>query len=445
MSRSDPFEMLITDALDDLVTPSYPDYFDDALATALHRRQRPRWTFPERWIPMSTATRRSVFGPVLPYRRIAILLAILALLIAAAAAVSLIGSPQSVTQVPPYGPAANGLVTYAVDGDIYVREMGGGPSRLVVGGDEFDVSPTFSRDGTMLSFIRLNANPNDPAQEVTQESLYVANADGSDARLLITTDAGHGFSWSPDGTQIAVITSEGSQAVLSVINVSDGAARSLSLPVVPLDAVEWRPPDGRELIFRGQEGAAVRIYSVHPDGTGLRELTSIGTTENFVPSGTEYSISPDGRTLLYTRRGTTWTIRQLDLDTGADTQWGTALPAISGDPALPAHATNPVFSPDGTKVIFARYWDQQGQTINRQVFIATFASDGADAVPLGTELRSQAEPFDFGFSPDGTRVIIRYFDSDKTLLVDPVTQESEQMPWGVVTDYPSWQRRPAQP
>lgn len=445
MNRTDRFELLLADALEDLAAPSYPDYFDDVLATALHRPQRPSWTFLERWIPMSTAIRRSVFGPLIPYRRVAILLAILALLIAAAAVASLIGSRPSVPQVPPYGPAANGLVTYAVDGDIYVRDMDGGAARLVVGGSDYDVAPTFSRDGTQLAFIRLNANPS--TAEVTQESLYVANADGSDPRLLISADAGSGFSWSPDGTQIAVITTTASHPVLSVINVSDGTVRPLELPVVPVDAVAWRPPDGRELIFRGQELASRAIYAVHPDGTGFRQVSETGPTDAFTPSGLEYSISPDGQTLLYTSMEAVFTIRQLDLDTREDTQWGAALPAIAGNPSPPVHAGYPVFSADGSKVLFGRYWDERDNQINHQVFMATYASDGADAVALSDRLRAQAghDPFDYGFSPDGTRVIIRYLDTDKTLLVDPVTRESEALSWGVVTDYPSWQRRPPQP
>jgi hypothetical protein len=74
--------------------------------------------------------------------------------------------------------------------------------------------------------------------------------------------------------------------------------------------------------------------------------------------------------------------------------------------------------------------------------MATVASDGADAVPLSGVLRSKAgeNPFDYGFSPDGKRVTIRYFDTDKTLLVDPETGQSEALPWGVVTEHPSWQR-----
>jgi Tol biopolymer transport system component len=328
MTRSDRFDGMLTDALHELAAPHYPDYFDDALDLAVRGAQRPSWTFPERWLPMSTDARRPTLMPAFPWRTVSLLLVMLALIIAAGA-VAIIGSNPPLTQTPPFGPAANGLVTYAVDGDIFVRDLESGPARLVVAGDDFDVAPTFSRDGSQMAFVRLNGNPVDPADEITQESLYVANADGSSPRLLISAEIGHSFSWSVDGTQIAAITSDGGDPVLSILNVSDGSARTLSLPVVPLEGLEWRPPDGRELIFRGKERFARAIYAVRPDGTGFRRISETGPEAAFWTSAASYPISPDGRTLMYTDGRNFVQIRQLNLDTGEDTVWGAALPRSS--------------------------------------------------------------------------------------------------------------------
>jgi len=44
--------------LGDLAMGPYPDYIDDVLATTAQRRQRPAWTFPERWLPMDIVTSR---------------------------------------------------------------------------------------------------------------------------------------------------------------------------------------------------------------------------------------------------------------------------------------------------------------------------------------------------------------------------------------------------
>ena len=56
--------------LGDLAMGPYPDYIDDVLATTAQRRQRPAWTFPERWLPMVDIARQPVFAPRIPWRAI---------------------------------------------------------------------------------------------------------------------------------------------------------------------------------------------------------------------------------------------------------------------------------------------------------------------------------------------------------------------------------------
>ena len=55
-----------------------PDYRDDILRTTVGTRQRPAWTFPERWLPVDLAARRWPIRP-LPWRTLAVALLILLL------------------------------------------------------------------------------------------------------------------------------------------------------------------------------------------------------------------------------------------------------------------------------------------------------------------------------------------------------------------------------
>jgi Tol biopolymer transport system component len=220
--------------------------------------------------------------------------------------------------------------------------------------------------------------------------------------------------------------------------------------VAPVEGVDWRPPDGRELIFRGQVGAKFAIYAIRPDGTGIRQISANGTDQSF---WTHYAITADGSKLLYGERDSSVEgypdgrvdLRMLDLDTRADTLWGGALP----DPEVegvtftgPQHWGGAVLSPDGKTVAFGRYWGESDGMINHQVFVATLASDGADALPIGKLHRSQSGqgPFDYGFSPDGKHLIVQYFDQQVTWLADPSDGTYDVLPWGNVTDPPSWQR-----
>ena len=78
--------------LGDLAMGPYPDYIDDVLATTAQRRQRPAWTFPERWLPMDIATER-VVTTALPWRQLGVL-ALIALLVVSAIAAYVGSQPR---------------------------------------------------------------------------------------------------------------------------------------------------------------------------------------------------------------------------------------------------------------------------------------------------------------------------------------------------------------
>ena len=81
MNRPETLERDLTAWLADTATPRVPDFTDDILQLTAGTRQRPRWRFSERWLPMSVITLgRQTFKP-LPWRAIG-LLAVLALLLA---------------------------------------------------------------------------------------------------------------------------------------------------------------------------------------------------------------------------------------------------------------------------------------------------------------------------------------------------------------------------
>src|SRR6476661_10341947 len=125
----------LPEILGDLATAPYPDYIDDVLATSATIRQRPAWTFPERWLPMVDLVRQPVLVPRLPWRSIALAVVVLLALLAAAAVY--IGSQQRVP--PPFGPARNGLVAYDAGGDIYTADPVTGVATAIVSGPALDV------------------------------------------------------------------------------------------------------------------------------------------------------------------------------------------------------------------------------------------------------------------------------------------------------------------
>src|SRR3954447_16333694 len=75
----------LPDLLTEIAAPRTPDYTDDVLGVTAATRQRPRWTFPERWLPMALiATERLPVRAPIPWRAVAGVALLLLALIAAA-------------------------------------------------------------------------------------------------------------------------------------------------------------------------------------------------------------------------------------------------------------------------------------------------------------------------------------------------------------------------
>jgi hypothetical protein len=108
MSATDRFERRLPVILDSLAPTRAPEYFDDILGQVDRTRQRPGWTFPERWLPVADIARTRALAPAPPLRLIAVALVLIALVLAA---LFVAGSQRKVA--PPFGPARNGEIVYA--------------------------------------------------------------------------------------------------------------------------------------------------------------------------------------------------------------------------------------------------------------------------------------------------------------------------------------------
>ena len=262
--------------LGDLATGPYPEYIEDVLATSATIRQRPAWTFPERWLPMVDLVRQPVLVPRVPWRSIA--LAIVVLLALLAAAIVYVGSQQRVPA--PFGPARNGLIAYAADGDIYTADPASGAATAIVTGPGTDAGPQFSLDGTHLAFARTAAGG------TTQ--IFVARSDGGGLTLVTPTpvslaagDSGRGwerYKFSPDGRELLIATDSG-----MTIARTDGSGTTNLEVGMHADEPTFRPPDGRQILFIGR-GAETGLFILdratnqHParrvSGPGLCRLRS---------------------------------------------------------------------------------------------------------------------------------------------------------------------------
>jgi dipeptidyl aminopeptidase/acylaminoacyl peptidase len=405
MKRADNLERDLAIWLADTATPRVPDFTDDILRLTAGMRQRPRWSFPERWLPMSVITlARQTFKP-LPWRTIG-LLAVLALLIAAVAAY--VGSRPRLPA--PFGPAANGLVAYAGDGDIYTVDPITGASSKVTSGPEQDAEPRWSLDGTRLVFVRA----------ASEGDLLVLVDPGKPDKLL-TTEAfteldSDSVAWSPDGRFISASALRDGSPGVFIVDTATGEATPLAVDFAAT-AVYWRPPDGRQLMVIEEAGPDLRFHLVSLADLSRKPVSLTDGSGPIRVSGW----TPDGGRFLYQRGeydAPPIETHVLDMTTGQEVTIDVGYGHISND---------------GTRMVALN--DQEGMCV--------VELSGGPCVPIGLSAQAFGPSHATGvqWSPDDEWILTRPPGGDGTtaFLVDPDGAALEQPSW-ITNGAVSWQR-----
>jgi hypothetical protein len=399
MNPSDAFDRHVSDWLHADAEHRVPEHLDAVLRRTRTERQRPAWSSLERWLPVQSTLR---FTPV---PRIAWLLVVLGLIVSLAAAAVWIGTRQRLPN--PFGPARNGAIVMSHDGDIYGLDPVTHAETMLIGGTAFDFGPTFSRDGTKLMFLRGSGDPIDSKGLV----LAVANADGTAVRELIPKTLGLDWAdWSPDSRQIVFLSRKTAQGpgIINVVNVDGSGSTTLDVGR-SAHFVSWLPPLGREIVFRGEQNTTAQpppgIWAVHPDGTGLRELTTSPAMDRY--DFMTPAVAPDGSKVSYTSVVPAARIHILDLQTGLDT----TLPSPAG---ITDQSGSAYFSPDGRLVGYLR--SHPDKTFQ---FVVAPVDGSGTGTPVGPRLAEPGGDVNWAFTPDGSAVVVDY-GNDGTVHLLPI-------------------------
>jgi len=115
--------------------------------------------------------------------------------------------------------------------------------------------------------------------------------DGSELHELTKTEGNSGFpSWSPDGKRIVFRFWSESQYGLRIINLHDG---SLTMLTTGIDNFPAWSPKGDLIVFTRFSEDDYDIYTICPDGTDLKRLTTS-------PGNDAHAVwSPDGKHILF--------------------------------------------------------------------------------------------------------------------------------------------------
>ena len=142
----DGFEVRMADWLEAIAVPMTPDDIEPIVRRTAGVRQRPRWAFPGRWLPVNVTTvSRPLRSP-----SVRVLVVIAALLLALVAG-GLLLQAGSQPKLPAFGTiAGNGQILYERDGDIVGVDPTTGVEDVLVVGVETDRAPIAGNDGHNL-------------------------------------------------------------------------------------------------------------------------------------------------------------------------------------------------------------------------------------------------------------------------------------------------------
>ena len=446
MSAARPLESRLPDVLEELSGPRTPAYFDDILSQVGHTRQRPGWSFPERWLPMTAISERVATAPRIPMR-LAVGLALL--LLALAVSVVLIAGSQRPSVPAPFGVAANGEVVFVDEsGSITAGNIDDGTTRTIVRGPG-NSGPVFSPDGQSLAYIH--------RAEAGRTEIVVSGPHGESPRVVNTTavgDIGH-LIWTPDSKSVMALVgadllafdvgTPGEPRVLFTIpeGAPEGWLDNLNANV----ADAFRPPDGDEILFVGSGPDGTGLYRQKLTGGGPIAVVTDATTDSTWQSnqsGAQWS--PDGSQIVLTIHPAATPDFGYAYIVNAD---GTGLRRVSGFEAPGGGGIvdeeHAAWSPDGTRIAFGRWITYpDGSTDARPVVIVDIAT-GEEREASNREVNGYHS---WSWSPDGTSILqVPGEGSDHSgsvIEVDATTGEARQVGW-TSSGAASWQRTVPKP
>jgi TolB protein len=190
------------------------------------------------------------------------------------------------------------------DAEIFVMSSDGRDVHALTNNALPDFAPSWSPDGRWIAFTSIRTG---------LSQIYRMRADGTTQRRL-TNAFGNCDSpaWSPRGDLIAFHCSMASEKV-SVMRPDGTHIRTLLRRSATHEGAPAWSPDGRRIAFgRGTGGPlwkALGIWTIQPDGAGLRRIVSDGGSPAFSPDGRWiafvaqrtgnqelYKVTADGRT-----------------------------------------------------------------------------------------------------------------------------------------------------
>jgi eukaryotic-like serine/threonine-protein kinase len=168
---------------------------------------------------------------------------------------------------------------------LWIVSAEGGQPRQITSGNSPEIYPRFSSDAGTIFFNTWGAEP---------LHLLRVSSQGGPARSALTGNEGSDAygDISPDGKSLVFTRTENKTSHLYISQV-DGSAPPRRLLETPGTVARWSP-DGNWISFSPNRSYSGGVFIVHPDGSGLQQITKTGGWAVWWPDGKQISFQSVG-------------------------------------------------------------------------------------------------------------------------------------------------------
>jgi tol-pal system beta propeller repeat protein TolB len=247
--------------------------------------------------------------------------------------------PEDEYPMVPSPDGASVLVVAAAEvGGVHVEQLrlaplDGGPVVMLAPPRGRARNPSWSPDGR---WFVAESDAQGFSDVVRQEP----RADAEQVRLATAREGNFEPSVSPDGTQVAFVSSREGDPEIYVMKADGTDVRRLTAFHKEDMAPRWSP-DGKWISFLSDREGRTRVFLVKPDGTGLRAVSGSATTGE----EREPAWSPDGQKLAFVARGKEGNFARIWV---ANVAGGEPVALTDGK----STDDQPAWSPDGKYLVF---------------------------------------------------------------------------------------------
>jgi len=196
-------------------------------------------------------------------------------------------SYNNITLLPKWSPTGDRIVfTSYKDGVpiLYLMDVSSGSVRMVAGKDGLNVGgASWLPDGDALALTLRRSGNSD---------IFTVNAEGKVLEQLTrhwAIDTSPAFS--PDGTRMAFVSNRSGNPQIYVKDLESGNEERITFDLKYCTSPVWS--NTGKIAFSVMEDGVINIYSINPDGSGVRKLTDDnGNSE-------DPCWSPDGRYIVF--------------------------------------------------------------------------------------------------------------------------------------------------